>query len=363
LNCPHAIPFYEELSERSGAININFQSFNLIVDMFLAICYREASPSKLAEFQQEMKAEGKENEEMSAIMETLAKPNFEIKKDEKPAIRKKSSDAWYDIEKDNGFPSYKKSGGTWVSYQLNFSSAPVPSSVYTPPSSSSSKSSSILRRTFSLSSKSRTTTTTATTSSSSYAAGTGVKVVVIGDGAIGKTCMLISYTSNTFPSEYVPTVFDNYSSNIMVDDKPYSIGLWDTAGQEDYDRLRPLSYPGTDIFLVCFNVTNHTSFTNVKAKWYPEIKHHMPSTPFILVGTKSDLRTDPDTITRLAERGLASVERKVAEDLALELGAVKYLECSALTQVGLKSVFDEAVKAATTRPSARPASGRKCIIM
>jgi Ras-related C3 botulinum toxin substrate 1 len=86
-----------------------------------------------------------------------------------------------------------------------------------------------------------------------------------------------------------------------------SLGLWDTAGQEDYDRLRPLSYPQTDIFLICFSLIGPASFENVRAKWYPEVRHHCPSTPIILVGTKLDMRDDKGVLEALREKKLAPI--------------------------------------------------------
>ena len=159
-----------------------------------------------------------------------------------------------------------------------------------------------------------------------------IKCVVVGDGAVGKTCLLISYTTNKFPSEYVPTVFDNYAVTVMIGGEPYTLGLFDTAGQEDYDRLRPLSYPQTDVFLVCFSCVNPSSFENVKEKWVPEILHHCQKTPFLLVGTQIDLREDTSTVDKLAKNKLKPISYEQGEKLSKELKAVKYVECSALTQ-------------------------------
>lgn len=182
-----------------------------------------------------------------------------------------------------------------------------------------------------------------------------IKCVVCGDGAVGKTCMLISYTTNSFPEDYVPTVFDNYSANVMVDSKQINIGLWDTAGQEDYDRLRPLSYPSTDVFLICFSVDTMESFENIKNKWYPEIQHHAPGVPFILVGTKVDTRTEG--------KSGEFVTKAMGDALKEELKAYKYLECSARTQDGLKQVFDEAIRCFLINQSAATTKKKKCLIL
>lgn len=91
------------------------------------------------------------------------------------------------------------------------------------------------------------------------------------------------------------------------------------AGQEDYDRLRPLSYPQTDVFLICFAVNSPTSFQNVREKWSPEVKHHCPDTPLLLLGMKSDLR-DADQTSQTGSGRRAYVTPDEAKEMAKEIG-------------------------------------------
>ncbi|KAI4342123.1 hypothetical protein MLD38_026780 [Melastoma candidum] len=178
-----------------------------------------------------------------------------------------------------------------------------------------------------------------------------IKCVTVGDGGVGKTCMLISYTSNTFPTDYVPTVFENFSANVVVDGSTVNLGLWDTAGQEDYNRLRPLSYPGADVFLLAFSLTSKASYENIAKKWIPELQHYAPGVPVILVGTKLDLREDkqfladhPDAVPITTAQG---------EELKKLISATAYIECSSKTQQNVKAVFDAAIKVVLQPPKRR----------
>ena len=108
---------------------------------------------------------------------------------------------------------------------------------------------------------------------------TPLKFVTVGDGAVGKTTLLIRYATGSYPWEYIPTVFEGWRINKMVDDDEVVMGLWDFQGDEGYDQLRPLSYLQTDVFLLCFALDKPSSFMNVKERWYPELNHHCPGTP------------------------------------------------------------------------------------
>ncbi|KAG0285174.1 GTP-binding protein Rho1, partial [Dissophora globulifera] len=133
------------------------------------------------------------------------------------------------------------------------------------------------------------------------------KLVIVGDGACGKTCLLIVFSKGTFPEIYVPTVFENYVTDVEVDGKHVELALWDTAGQEDYDRLRPLSYPDSHVILICFAIDSPDSLENVQEKWFSEVQHFCGGLPILLVACKKDLRYDQRTIEELKRSGQAPV--------------------------------------------------------
>lgn len=187
-----------------------------------------------------------------------------------------------------------------------------------------------------------------------------VKLVIVGDGACGKTCLLIVFSKDQFPDVYVPTVFENYVADIEVDGKQVELALWDTAGQEDYDRLRPLSYPDTDVILMCFSIDSPDSLENIPEKWTPEVKHFCPNVPVILVGTKKDLRSDPQTIAELAKMTQEPVRPQEGREMAEKINAFAYLECSALSNEGIREVFETATRAAL---QVKKKQNSKCVLL
>nr|KYP68852.1 Rac-like GTP-binding protein 7 [Cajanus cajan] len=194
-----------------------------------------------------------------------------------------------------------------------------------------------------------------------------IKCVTVGDGAVGKTCMLISYTSNTFPmkltcspcknKDYVPTVFDNFSANVVVDGSIVNLGLWDTAGQEDYNRLRPLSYRGADVFLLAFSLVSKASYENISKKWISELRHYAPIVPIVLVGTKLDLREDKQYL--IDHPGATLITTSQAKELKKTIGAAMYIECSSKTQQNVKAVFDAAIKVVLQPPKLKKKGKKK----
>nr|VDC82513.1 unnamed protein product [Brassica rapa] len=155
-----------------------------------------------------------------------------------------------------------------------------------------------------------------------------IKCVTVGDGATGKTCLLISYTSNTFPTDYVPTVFDIISANVIVDGNSINLG------------------------------------------WVPELRHHAPGVPIFLVGTKLDLRDDKEYL--LEHPGAVPISTSHGVELMKLVGAFAYTECSAKTQQNLadgrtrsiiqnnvKAVFDVAIKVVLELPKNKNKKNKK----
>ncbi|KAK6205110.1 small GTPase superfamily [Scheffersomyces amazonensis] len=220
------------------------------------------------------------------------------------------------------------------------------------------------------------------------------KIVILGDGACGKTSLLNVFTTGYFPQVYEPTVFENYVHDIFIDGKSVQLSLWDTAGQEEFDRLRSLSYADTHCIMLCFSIDSADSLENVQSKWVGEITDHCEGVKLVLVALKCDLRShedsDIDNVHGSALNGtsgdddhynpynqsssnnnhyqskrLITYEEGLA--VAKRIGALRYLECSAKKKRGVNEAFSEAARCAlNARPkgaSENEPKKKSCIIM
>lgn len=192
------------------------------------------------------------------------------------------------------------------------------------------------------------------------------KIVIVGDGACGKTCLLLRAKDGMFMNDHVPTVFETCMKTL---DHPNTgeaceLVIWDTAGQEDYDRLRPLSYADVHVILLCYSIDAPDSFQNITEKWVPELKYWTPGVAFILVGCKADTRC-PDGLDRQVPvavsplHSVSSIPSHVGDSsnfiktetgqwMSKHIQAADFLECSALTGYNVNKLFETVVMLALT---------------
>ena len=170
-----------------------------------------------------------------------------------------------------------------------------------------------------------------------------VKITCVGDGATGKTCCLSVYALGEFPEAYVPTVFENYTTVLnLPNGNEVTVSLFDTAGQDDYERLRPLSYPNTNCVVLVFDITDPVTFENAEEKWVKEIRHYLPNVPIVFVGNKSDLRGDQHKLAELRRRGISPLNEADIKERIINLGGCNYFEASAKNSVNIKEAFNYA---------------------
>lgn len=162
------------------------------------------------------------------------------------------------------------------------------------------------------------------------------KIVIVGNGSTGKTCVLFRFRDQKFPDEeMVPTVMDNYFTSVQLDGFHYEVELWDTAGQEQFDRLRPLSYQNSDVVIILYSVTNQASYDNVKMLWAPEINRYCPKAPIILVGNKLDLQKN------IKNNGL---DHNSINDMAKVIGAASCIEVSAKSGLNIQELLHTVIR-------------------
>ncbi|KAK5109552.1 hypothetical protein LTR62_006903 [Meristemomyces frigidus] len=173
------------------------------------------------------------------------------------------------------------------------------------------------------------------------------KLVLLGDGASGKTSLLNVFTRGYFPTVYEPTVFENYVHDIFIDNVHVELSLWDTAGQEEFDRLRSLSYDDTHAIMLCFSVDSPESLENVESKWVGEIAENCPGVRLVLVALKCDLREQgQDGEEGGVELKKPCIDYKAGLAVAEKIKALRYLECSAMKNRGVNEAFTEAARVA-----------------
>ena len=195
-----------------------------------------------------------------------------------------------------------------------------------------------------------------------------LKVVVVGDSACGKTSFIRAYVNNKrCTGEYTPTVFDTFDCCISIGKDPVMFQIHDTAAVEGYERLRPDSYRGSDLVVICFCIARQSTLHNVEDYWYPEVRIHSPTAPIVVAGLQKDLRDDYEMSSLVYRtKHQPPVQVETARRISGSIHAACYRECSAVTLQGVKELFDLIVYMAyehKKRQCRKVENGTKCSVL
>ncbi|ORX56340.1 hypothetical protein DM01DRAFT_1382597 [Hesseltinella vesiculosa] len=184
------------------------------------------------------------------------------------------------------------------------------------------------------------------------------KLVIVGDGGVGKTALVRCFVMNelALDGQYIATIFENHVIDVKCGSKNVELTIWDTAGQEDFDRIRYLAYPDTDAVVICFSVDDPQSLENVLELWVPEVQTYCRGLPYLLVGCKSDLRADAKLIQQLAEKNESPIMYRKGFEIAQQIGACGYVETSARLGLNVEAAFLQAVQAVLPKK-------KRCVIL
>lgn len=161
-----------------------------------------------------------------------------------------------------------------------------------------------------------------------------IKCVVVGDDYVGKTSLLITYNTKSFPHDFIPTTYDNLSNN-----SPFNFNFYDTTN--DHPQLNQFIYENSDVFIICFSLVSPKSMENVSTFFGQAIQKVCPHSLKILVGTKRDLRDEfDDNKEKFISRGMSPILKEKGEELKKKIGAKFYIECSSLKQINVNEIFD-----------------------
>ncbi|KAK5850901.1 hypothetical protein PBY51_001738 [Eleginops maclovinus] len=188
------------------------------------------------------------------------------------------------------------------------------------------------------------------------------KIVVVGDTQCGKTALLHVFAKDSYPENYVPTVFENYTASFEIEKQRIELNMWDTSGSTYYDNVRPLAYPDSDAVLICFDISRPETLDSVLKKWQGETQEFCPNAKVVLVGCKLDMRTDLNVMRELSKHRLIPVTHEQGTTLAKQIGAVAYTECtSKYSENSVRDVFHVTTLASVScinRPQMKRAGSR-----